>query len=310
MAWSRKNLLDLADWERRDYLDFIQRVRSLAPRLDSDPKRPLDTLKGKIVANLFFEDSTRTRCSFEIAERMTGAEVLNWTVSGSSTSKGETLRDTVTTLGAMGIDAVVMRHSLTGVHYYVQRRLPRVAVFNAGDGARSHPTQGLLDLCTAWDCRGDLQGATVVILGDVLHSRVVRSDIRAFQGVGARVILCGPRTLMPRDLEALGAEWEPDARTAVAQADVIGLLRIQRERQSQGLIPSIDEYRRLYGATEELLSLAKPGALVMHPAPINRGVEIDSTVADGPSSVILRQVRWGVVVRMALLEICLGGDGR
>ncbi len=308
MAWSRKNLLDLADWERRDYLDFIMRVHKMAPLLDSDPKRPLDSLKGKVVANLFFENSTRTRCSFEIAERMMGAEVLNWTVIGSSTAKGETLRDTVRTLWAMGVDSIVMRHSLTAVHYYVQKLLPSVAVFNAGDGARSHPTQGLLDLCTAWDHLGDLEGATVVILGDVLHSRVARSDIQAFQGVGARVILCGPRTLMPRDLESLGAHWELDARRAVAQADVIGLLRIQRERQTDGLIPSIDEYRQLYGATEELLSLAKAGALVMHPAPINRGVEIDSAVADGRSSAILDQVRHGVLVRMALLDICLGGD--
>ena len=310
MAWNRRNLLDLADWTPEDFGVFVEYALSLAPRLDAVPKAPLSSLCGKTVANLFFENSTRTRNSFEVAEHMTGAQPLNWSVSGSSTAKGETLRDTVWTLCAMGIDGIVVRHARAGMPYYIQNLVPDVPVFNAGDGARSHPTQGLLDICAVWKRLGSLRGATLAIVGDVLYSRVARSDILAFKGMGARVILSGPRTLMPRFPEALGAEYEPDPRKAIAQADILGLLRIQTERQMDGLFPSVAEYHRLYGATEELMACAPRGAVVMHPAPINRGVEVASTVADGPDSLIRDQVRCGVLVRMALLDICLGGEAR
>lgn len=310
MSWNRKNLLDLNDWTPQDFEDFVKRALALKPRLVSVPKRPLDSLRGLTVANLFFENSTRTRNSFDVAERVTGAEVIDWSASGSSMSKGESLRDTVWTLCEMGVNALVVRHSATGMPYYIQKLVPHVPVFNAGDGARSHPTQGLLDVTAAVERLGSLKGKTLAIIGDVRYSRVARSDVKAFRGMGARVILSGPRTLMPTRPEALGAEYEPDPRAAAAQADILGLLRVQLERQEAGLFPSVKEYHARYGATEELLACARPGAVVMHPAPINRGVEVASSVADGPSSLIREQVLCGVLTRMALLDICLGGGAR
>ncbi|MDY3869517.1 MAG: aspartate carbamoyltransferase catalytic subunit [Pyramidobacter sp.] len=310
MTWNRRNLLDLADWTHEDFSLFTEYALSLAPRLNAVPKAPLTSLCGKTVANLFFENSTRTRTSFEVAEQMTGATPLNWSVSGSSVAKGETLRDTIWTLCSMGIDGIVVRHSRAGMPWYIQNLVPDVPVFNAGDGARSHPTQGLLDICAAYARLGSLRGATLVIIGDILYSRVARSDILAFQGMGARVILSGPRTLIPRYPESLGVHYEPDPRKAAAQADILGLLRIQTERQAEGLFPSVAEYHSIYGAHSELMACAPRSAVVMHPAPINRGVEIASDVADGPASLIRDQVRCGVLARMALLDICLGGEAR
>lgn len=311
MSWNRKNLLDLNDWERGDFREFVSYALSLKPRLDSVPKRPLSRLKGKRVANLFFENSTRTRNSFAAAEEMCGAWVLNWSAAGSSMSKGESLRDTVWTLCEMGIDGIVVRHTDTGMPYYIQNLVPHIPVFNAGDGARSHPTQGLLDICAAAEHFGSLSGVTVTILGDIRYSRVARSDIKAFHGMGARVVLCGPRTLMPDFPEALGADgYEPDAEKAVAQADIIALLRVQQEREEAGLFPSVKEYHRLYGAREDLLSLARSGSVIIHPAPINRGVEVSSEAADGPRSLIREQVKCGVLARMALMDICLGGSAQ
>lgn len=311
MSWNRKNLLDLNDWVPADFREFTEFALSLKPRLVSVPKQPLDSLKGKRVANLFFENSTRTRNSFAVAEEMCGASVLNWSASGSSMSKGESLRDTVWTLCEMGIDGIVVRHTATGMPYYLQALVPDIPVFNAGDGARSHPTQGLLDICAAAEHFGSLEGAVVTILGDIRYSRVARSDIKAFHGMGAKVILCGPRTLMPDFPEALGADgYEPDAVKAVSQADIIGLLRVQRERQEAGLFPSVREYHSIYGADSELLARARRGAVVIHPAPINRGVEVSSELADSGSSLIREQVRCGVLVRMALMDICLGGGAQ
>ena len=307
MSWNRKNLLDLNDWTPQDFEDFVKRALALKPRLVSVPKRPLDSLRGLTVANLFFENSTRTRNSFDVAERMTGAEVIDWSASGSSMSKGESLRDTVWTLCEMGVNALVVRHSATGMPYYIQKLVPHVPVFNAGDGARSHPTQGLLDVTAAVERLGSLKGKTLAIIGDVRYSRVARSDIHSFAGMGASVVLCGPRTLMPSLPDSLGVECEDDPRKAVAGADIVMLLRVQLERQEAGLFPSVGEYHALYGADEELLSLARPGAAVMHPAPINRGVEIASAVADGPQSLLREQVHCGVLTRMAVLDICLGG---
>ena len=307
MAWNRRNLLDLHDWEPGDYREFVDYALSLAPRLESVPKQPLDSLRGMTVANMFFENSTRTRNSFAAAEQMTGASYIDWSASGSSMAKGETLRDTVWTLCEMGVNGLVVRHSLTGMPYYIQKLVPHIPVFNAGDGARSHPTQGLLDIVAATRRLGDLKGARVAIIGDLKYSRVARSDIHSFAGMGASVVLCGPRTLMPMLPDSLGVECEDDPRKAVAGADIVMLLRVQLERQEAGLFPSVGEYHALYGADEELLSLARPGAAVMHPAPINRGVEIASAVADGPHSLLREQVHCGVLTRMAVLDICLGG---
>lgn len=307
MAWNRRNLLDLHDWEPGDYREFVDYALSLAPRLESVPKQPLDSLRGMTVANMFFENSTRTRNSFAAAEQMTGASYIDWSASGSSMAKGETLRDTVWTLCEMGVNGLVVRHSLTGMPYYIQKLVPHIPVFNAGDGARSHPTQGLLDIVAATRRLGDLKGARVAIIGDIKYSRVARSDIHSFAGMGASVVLCGPRTLMPVLPDSLGVECEDDPRKAVAGADIVMLLRVQLERQEAGLFPSVGEYHALYGADEELLSLARPGAAVMHPAPINRGVEIASAVADGPQSLLREQVHCGVLTRMAVLDICLGG---
>ena len=307
MAWNRRNLLDLHDWEPGDYREFVDYALSLAPRLESVPKQPLDSLRGMTVANMFFENSTRTRNSFAAAEQMTGASYIDWSASGSSMAKGETLRDTVWTLCEMGVNGLVVRHSLTGMPYYIQKLVPHIPVFNAGDGARSHPTQGLLDIVAATRRLGDLKGARVAIIGDIKYSRVARSDIHSFAGMGASVVLCGPRTLMPMLPDSLGVECEDDPRKAVAGADIVMLLRVQLERQEAGLFPSVGEYHALYGADEELLSLARPGAAVMHPAPINRGVEIASAVADGPQSLLREQVHCGVLTRMAVLDICLGG---
>ena len=307
MAWNRRNLLDLHDWEPGDYREFVDYALSLAPRLESVPKQPLDSLRGMTVANMFFENSTRTRNSFAAAEQMTGASYIDWSASGSSMAKGETLRDTVWTLCEMGVNGLVVRHSLTGMPYYIQKLVPHIPVFNAGDGARSHPTQGLLDIVAATRRLGALKGARVAIIGDIKYSRVARSDIHSFAGMGASVVLCGPRTLMPMLPDSLGVECEDDPRKAVAGADIVMLLRVQLERQEAGLFPSVGEYHALYGADEELLSLARPGAAVMHPAPINRGVEIASAVADGPQSLLREQVHCGVLTRMAVLDICLGG---
>ncbi len=305
-VWRRKHVLDLTDWTREEYLFLIDQAREMDALLDR-PIKKVPALRGKLAVNLFFEPSTRTRVSFELAEKFLSADVVNWAASGSSTSKGETLKDTAWTLEAMGADVVVMRHGSAGAAHYLARKLKRAIVLNGGDGAHAHPTQALLDVYTAAKHFGSLEGRTVAIVGDALHSRVARSDIQAFRTLGCEVRLSGPRTLMPERAEAMGAVFLPDPRKAVAEADLVYLLRIQRERQKQGLFPSVDEYNRAYGATEELVSLARPSALVMHPGPINRGVEIDSPVADGPSSVILEQVRSGVAVRMALLFLCSGG---
>lgn len=305
-SWKRHDLIDLDVWTREEITHLLDQAVNMEALMDR-PIKKVPALRGKLVVNLFFEASTRTRVSFELAEKMLSADVVNWSASGSSVSKGETLRDTAWTLEAMGADAVVVRHGAVGVPAYLAKRLKRASVFNAGDGAHAHPTQALLDLYTARRRLGELDGAKVAIVGDVLHSRVVRSDVIGFTKLGADVVLSGPATLMPVETEALGVRYEPDPTAAVGGADIVYLLRIQRERQQEGLFPSVDEYHRRFGATEALLARAKPEALVMHPGPMNRGVEIASAVADGPQSVILPQVRSGVAVRMALLFLCLGG---
>lgn len=309
MRFRHRHVLDLSDWRRDEYELVLDQARVFEELLDR-PIKKVPALRGKMVVNLFFEPSTRTRVSFELAAKVLGADVINWSSSGSSTSKGETLKDTAWTLEAMGADAVVVRHGGIGAPHFLAERLRHALVINAGDGKHAHPTQALLDLYTAWKRFGRLEGLKVAILGDISHSRVARSDVQAFKAMGAQVVLCGPRTMIPLEVEALGCACEPDPRRAVEDAQVIYLLRIQKERIGEVLFPTESEYHRRYGATRELLELAPKDAVVMHPGPINRGVEIESAVADGDRSLILDQVKSGVAVRMALLFLCLGGGGR
>lgn len=306
MEWKHRNLIDLDTWNREEIEYLLENARSMEDLLDR-PIKKVPALRGKLVVNLFYEPSTRTRVSFELAEKFLSADVVNWSTSGSSTAKGETLRDTAWTLEAMGADAVVIRHGAVGAASYLKKKLKRSAVFNGGDGTHAHPTQALLDIYTAWKRFGDLEGKKIAIIGDIQHSRVARSNMIGFKTMGAEVVLSGPSTLLPPDLDGFGARYDANPFEAAKDADMIYLLRIQQERQDEGLFPSLDEYFLTYGANEQLLKSAAENALVMHPGPINRRVEIESTVADGPQSVILAQVRSGVAVRMALLYLCLGG---
>jgi aspartate carbamoyltransferase catalytic subunit len=258
------------------------------------------TLRGKTVINLFFENSTRTRTSFELAGKRLSADVVNISASTSSTKKGETLRDTVATLDAMAPDVVVIRHSASGAPHFVAQRT-RAAVINAGDGLHEHPTQALLDAFTIRQHKGSFEGLEVLICGDVTHSRVARSNILLLNLLGAKVRVAGPRTLLPRELESLGARVFHDLPSALEGVDVVMTLRIQQERLVNALLPNTREYSRTFGIDARRLALAKKDAIVMHPGPLNRGVEISDDVADGPQSVVLDQVEAGVAVRMAVL---------
>ncbi|WP_295386385.1 aspartate carbamoyltransferase catalytic subunit [uncultured Thiodictyon sp.] len=264
--------------------------------------------RGKVIANLFFETSTRTRTTFELAAKRLSADVLNLNIAASSTSKGETLLDTLHNLEAMHVDMFVVRHAASGAaHFIAEQAAPHVSVINAGDGRHAHPTQGLLDMFTIRRHKGGFEHLRVAIVGDILHSRVARSQIAALNTLGAAEIrVIGPRTLIPDAAESLGVRVCHDLREGVRDADVVIMLRLQRERMSGALLPSAHEYYQLYGLTEERLSTARPDAIVMHPGPINRGVEMDSQVADGPRSVILEQVSNGIAVRMAVIAMCIG----
>lgn len=268
------------------------------------PVRKVPTLRGKTILNVFFENSTRTRTSFELAGKRMGADVVNLSVSTSSTTKGETLYDTMATLDAMHADVVVVRHSASGAPHLVAAR-SRASVVNAGDGMHEHPTQALLDAFTMQAHLGaDLRGKVVAICGDVLHSRVARSNVLLLGKLGAEVRLAGPETMLPLRTEGLGATVHNRLEPALEGADVVMMLRIQTERLGGALFPSTREYSRIWGLNERRLRLAKPGAVVMHPGPLNRGVEIHEDVADGSHSVILDQVEAGVAVRMAVLYAC------
>jgi len=265
--------------------------------------------RGKTVANLFFETSTRTRTTFELAAKRLSADVLNLNIGASSTAKGETLLDTLRNLEAMHVDMFVVRHGDSGAaHFIAAHANPGVSVVNGGDGRHSHPTQGMLDMFTIRQHKGDFGALCVAIVGDVLHSRVARSQLLALNALGAgEVRIIAPRTLIPaRAEEALGVRVFHDLREGVRGADVVIMLRLQRERMRGALLPSEHEYYRLFGLTEDRLATAKPDAIVMHPGPINRGVEMDSQVADGPRSVILEQVSNGIAVRMAVMSMCIG----
>jgi len=264
--------------------------------------------RGKVITNLFFENSTRTRTTFELAAKRLSADVLSLNIAASSTSKGETLLDTLRNLEAMHCDMFVVRHTDSGAaHFIAQHAAPHVSVVNAGDGRHSHPTQGMLDMFTIRRAKGEFSKLRVAIVGDVLHSRVARSQILALNTLGAQEVrVIAPRTLLPNNVEALGVHVFHELESGIRDCDVIMMLRLQRERMRGALLPSEHEYFRLFGLTEERLRHAKPDAIVMHPGPINRGVEMDSGVADGPRSVILQQVTYGIAVRMAVLSMCLG----
>jgi aspartate carbamoyltransferase catalytic subunit len=259
------------------------------------------TLRGRTLINLFFEASTRTQSSFELAGKRLGADVMNMSVSTSSVKKGETLIDTAMTLNAMHPDIIVVRHAQAGAVHLLARKVD-CSVVNAGDGAHEHPTQALLDALTIRRNKGRIEGLTVAICGDIFHSRVARSNILLLSRLGARVRVIGPSTLLPENMARLGVEIHRDMKTGLAGADIVMMLRLQRERMVGGFIPSSREYFRFFGLDSEKLSYAKEDALVMHPGPMNRGVEIDSTVADGPQSLIREQVEMGVAVRMAVLD--------
>ncbi len=264
--------------------------------------------RGKVVANLFFETSTRTRTTFELAAKRLSADVLNLNIAASATTKGETLLDTLRNLEAMHVDMFVVRHATSGAaHFIATHADPHVSVINAGDGRHAHPTQGLLDMFTIRRHKDGFDHLCVAIVGDILHSRVARSQIAALNTLGtAEVRVIGPRTLIPAEAESLGVRVFHDLREGVRDADVVIMLRLQRERMSGALLPSEHEYYQLYGLTEERLATARPDAIVMHPGPINRGVEMDSQVADGPRSVILEQVSNGIAIRMAVIALCIG----
>ncbi|MFQ5537076.1 MAG: aspartate carbamoyltransferase catalytic subunit [Gemmatimonadota bacterium] len=269
--------------------------------------KKVPVLRGKTIVNLFFEASTRTRVSFEFAEKRLSADTVNISASGSSVVKGETLVDTARNLEAMRIDMVVMRHGASGAARFLAERIPS-NVINAGDGAHEHPTQGLLDMLTIRDHRGRIQGLKVCIVGDILHSRVARSNIYGLLKLGAEVAVCGPPTLVPRGFEALGVKVFTHVEEAIEWADVLNVLRLQLERMKSGYVPSLREYNRVWGISNERLERAPRDILILHPGPMNRGVEIDSDVADGPHSVILNQVTNGVAVRMAVLYLLAGGN--
>jgi aspartate carbamoyltransferase catalytic subunit len=268
--------------------------------------KKVPVLRGKTIVNLFFEASTRTRISFEFAEKRLSADTVNITSSGSSVQKGETLVDTARNLEAMRIDMVVIRHASSGAAQFLAERIPS-NVINAGDGRHEHPTQALLDMLTIRDHRGDLRGQRVCIVGDVLHSRVARSNIWGLIKLGAEVSVCAPRTLLPRDISDLGVTVFGRIDEAIEWADVLNVLRLQLERMQAGFVPSLREYNRYFGVTSERVARAPRDLLILHPGPMNRGVEIDSDVADGPHSVILDQVTNGVAVRMAVLYLLAGG---
>ena len=298
-----KHLLSAKDLTHDEAVMVLDTAEAMAATQSRAVKK-LPTLRGKTVVNLFFEDSTRTRLSFEAAAKRLSADVINFSAKGSSLSKGESLKDTAQTIMAMGADAVVVRHSACGAaHLLAHAGWINVPVLNAGDGTHQHPTQALLDMFSMEERFGSLEGLRVAIVGDVTHSRVARSNIYGLGKMGAKVVVAGPATLMPVEIESLGCEATCRVDDAIRGADVVMGLRIQLERQKKGLFPSVREYHKFFGLTEERIALARKDALVMHPGPINRGVEIASDVADGPQSVIDGQVTNGVAVRMALLYL-------
>src|SRR6059058_1679779 len=302
--WSRKDLLGLRELSAEE-INFILETTDAFKQVGTREIKKVPALRGKTLVNFFVEPSTRTRTSFELAAFRLSADVINISATTSSLTKGETLKDTARNLEALHADILVLRHSSAGAPQFLAQRL-KSSVINAGDGAHEHPTQGLLDMYTIREKRGKIDNLHVVIVGDILFSRVARSNIFGLTKLGARVTLVGPSTLVPRDFEQLGVAVSHNIDEVLPNVDVVNLLRIQHERQRKEYFPGIGEYIRLFGLTKQRAELLKPDCLIMHPGPINRGVEIDSDLADGPRSVILDQVTNGLAVRMAVLYLCGG----
>ncbi len=304
-AWSRKDLVGIEDLSAAEITTILD-TASAFKQVGAREIKKVPSLRGKTLVNLFIEPSTRTRVSFELSAHRLSADVVNIDVSKSSLTKGETLRDTALTLQALHADIIVIRHSSAGAAHFLASRL-EASVINAGDGAHEHPTQALLDTFTIREKKGRIEGLHVVIIGDILFSRVARSAIWALTKLGARITLVGPSTLVPRVFERMGVAVSRDLDSVLADADVVNLLRIQHERQRKEYFPSLGEYISLFGLTRDRAERLRPDCLIMHPGPINRGVEIDSAIADSSRSVILDQVTNGIAVRMAVLYLCAGG---
>jgi aspartate carbamoyltransferase catalytic subunit len=301
MKLQSRHLLGLEGMSKEDIMLILDTAVSFKEVLNRSIKK-VPPLQGKTIVNLFFESSTRTRISFELAERRLSADVVNFTAAGSSVSKGETLKDTARNIEAMKIDMVVIRHSSSGVPHFLTRVVKSI-VINAGDGAHEHPTQALLDMMTLKEKFGKIEGLRICIVGDILHSRVARSNIFGLKTMGAKVSVCGPRTLIPRNIEDLGISVYYRLEDVIPHVDALNVLRIQLERQKSGLFPSLREYHRYFGVTKEKVDRAPKPITIMHPGPINRDVELSADLADGPHSVILEQVTNGEAVRMAVLYL-------
>ena len=304
-----RHFLTVEGQERALLVSIMDTAESLASVTEQTVKK-VPLLRGKTIVNLFFETSTRTRTTFELAAKRLSADVLTVNIATSATTKGESLLDTIRNIEAMHVDMFVVRHAHSGAAHFIARHVaPHISVINAGDGRHAHPTQAMLDVFTIRKHKPDFGKLTVAIVGDVLHSRVARSEIHALRTLGVREIrVVGPRTLIPSDIETLGVRIHHDLDTGLREADVIIMLRLQRERMSGGFIPSAHEYYARFGLTAARLTLAKPDAMVMHPGPINRGVEMESRVADGSQSVILQQVTHGIAIRMAVMSMAMQHD--
>ncbi|HLT29926.1 MAG TPA: aspartate carbamoyltransferase catalytic subunit [Myxococcaceae bacterium] len=298
------HLLAMTDWDRPRLEAFFPRAQAALEALEGGPAPVPSRLAGRWLANLFFEDSTRTRLSFETAATSLGMRVANWSEGGSSVSKGESLPDTIRSVDAMGPAAIVIRHPQSGAPGLVAR-YAKAVVINAGDGTHEHPSQALLDTFTLWKRWGSFEGRRVAIVGDVLHSRVARSNLTALRTLGAEVVLVAPPSLLPAGVEEMGASTTSDFDAILPEVDAVMMLRLQIERQKEAFFPSVRDYGRRFSLTEAREKTLKPEALVLHPGPMNRGVEIASAVADGPRSLVLSQVTYGVAVRRALLEVLL-----
>jgi aspartate carbamoyltransferase catalytic subunit len=301
-----RNLFDLADYSKEEIISILETTQAMK-KINLRDYKKLPTLRGKTVCTLFFENSTRTKMSFELAANRLSADVVSFSANTSSLTKGESLQDTVYTLNAMGIDLYIIRHSCPGTPQLVHKYSGK-PVLNAGDGRHAHPTQALLDIFSIWEKRGTLEGLKIAIVGDIAHSRVVRSNLIGMKKLGASVTVCAPKTLMPSKMEEVyGCTVEYDLPSALKDADVIMGLRMQLERQSEGLFPSLEEYTKHYVLSKETIKFAKKDALIMHPGPMNRGIEILPEIADSNQSIIIEQVANGVAVRMALIYLSLGG---
>jgi aspartate carbamoyltransferase catalytic subunit len=305
LAFKQKHLLGIQDLSPDEILTVLDTAESFIEISTREVKK-VPTLRGKTIISLFFEPSTRTRSSFELAAKRLSADIVNFNKQASSVTKGESFKDTILNLEAMNPDALIIRHSSSGTPHFATT-FCRSHIINAGDGAHEHPTQALLDAFTMRQMKKNFQDLKVVIVGDILHSRVARSNIFLLRKMGARIFLVGPPSLLPLEFRQFGAEVDFDFDRAIQGADVVMMLRIQLERQEKNYFPSIREYRNLYGLTEKRFKLAKKNAIIMHPGPINRGVEISADLADSAKSVILKQVENGIAIRMAVLYLLLGG---